>query len=71
VIYAEALMGTMPWDYWREDGEPREATWTVLRTLHGVLRRAPEHPVTNHLMIHAVAKGQPTQGRDLLYAGNL
>lgn len=62
VIYAEALMDTTPWDYWLEGGEPKPVTKTVLSTLKGVLRRAPDHPMANHLMIHAVEAAYPVQG---------
>jgi len=62
VIYVEALMDTMPWDYWRDDDESKEATQRVLQTLDAVLRRAPDHPMANHLMIHAVEKVHPAQG---------
>ncbi|MBD3377230.1 hypothetical protein GF406_19535 [candidate division KSB1 bacterium] len=62
VIYAESLMDTMPWDYWLENGEPKPDTRTVLRTLQDVLRKAPDHPMANHLMIHAVEAEHPTLG---------
>ncbi|KPV41949.1 hypothetical protein AN478_00095 [Thiohalorhabdus denitrificans] len=62
VIHAEALMTTTPWDYWREDGKPKAVTQTILTTLQGVLRRAPDHPMANHLLIHAVEAARPLQG---------
>ncbi|MFW6054280.1 MAG: tetratricopeptide repeat protein [Thermodesulfobacteriota bacterium] len=61
-IYAEALLDTTPWDYWREDGRPKAVTETVLGTLQEVLRQAPNHPLANHLMIHAVEAARPEQG---------
>ncbi|MCC6457475.1 MAG: hypothetical protein IT328_21140 [Caldilineaceae bacterium] len=52
-IFAEALMDTMPWDYWTPEGEPREATVELLATLESVLERNPDHPGANHYYIHA------------------
>ncbi|RFF27485.1 MULTISPECIES: tetratricopeptide repeat protein [unclassified Wenzhouxiangella] len=62
VIYAEALMDTTPWDYWKENGKPKAVTETVIDTLDGVLERNPEHPMANHLFIHAVEAVQPERG---------
>lgn len=54
VIYAEALMDTMPWNYWSEDGDPKPETVEVIDQLERVLQRSPEHPLALHLYIHAV-----------------
>ncbi len=62
VLYAEALMDLTPWDYWLEDGTPRAITDTVLTVLGEVLRHNPDHPMANHLMIHAVEALRPAQG---------
>ena len=62
VIYAEALMDTTPWDYWLEDGQPKAVTEKILDTLQDVLRRAPDHPMANHLFIHAVEAERPVDG---------
>ena len=62
VIHAEALMDTTPWDYWLEGGRPKPVTRRVLATLNDVLRRAPDHPMANHLMIHTVEAAHPLQG---------
>ena len=32
-LYAEALMITMPWNYWAEDGNPKPDTVKVISTL--------------------------------------
>ncbi len=58
-IYAEALMDTMPWDYWTEEGEPKPATQKVIDTLESVLQRDPNHPGANHFYIHAVEAVRP------------
>ncbi len=61
-IYAEALMDTMPWDYWTEDREPKPATQKVLDTLESVLQQDANHPGANHFYIHAVEAVRPQQG---------
>lgn len=58
-LYAEALMDTTPWDYWRADGEPKAVTRTVLTKLEATLERKPDHPLANHLYIHAVEAAEP------------
>ncbi|MGK7908659.1 MAG: hypothetical protein AB4040_15735 [Synechococcus sp.] len=62
VFYAEALMDTTPWNYWDEEGQPREATRKVLDTLESVISRDPNHPGANHLYIHAVEAVHPEWG---------
>ncbi len=58
-IYAEALMDTMPWDYWTEEQQAKPATQIVIATLESVLQQDPNHPGANHLYIHAVEAVQP------------
>jgi tetratricopeptide (TPR) repeat protein len=53
-LFAEALMDLRPWDQWTGDGAPQPGTDEVLKTLDTVLAKAPEHPLANHLYIHAV-----------------
>ena len=60
-IYAEALMNTMPWDYWTEEGEPKPEAQKVLDTLESILEGEPNHPGANHLYIHAVEAVKPEQ----------
>ncbi|MEQ1887793.1 MAG: hypothetical protein ABL951_01290 [Alphaproteobacteria bacterium] len=52
-LSAEALMNTMPWDYWSQKGEPKPATLEVLALLEAALARNPDHPLAIHLYIHA------------------
>ena len=61
-LFAEALMDTTPWDYWREDGEPKPETRELLAALEGVLASDPGHPGANHLLIHAVEARHPERG---------
>ena len=53
-LFAEAMMNTMPWDYWVDPEEPKPLTVEVLRALETVLARSPTHPMAIHLYIHAV-----------------
>jgi tetratricopeptide (TPR) repeat protein len=62
-LFVEALMDTMPWDYWTKDGKPKPDTVEILTTLETVLKRNPNHPGANHLYIHAVeASPNPERG---------
>ena len=62
-LHAEALMDTMPWNYWEADGRPRPGTGTLVATLERVLRRDPDHPGANHYYIHAIeASPMPERG---------
>jgi tetratricopeptide (TPR) repeat protein len=53
-IYAEALMNTMPWDYWGPTGEAKPDTQAVISSLERVMAEDPEHPLALHLYIHAL-----------------
>jgi len=60
VLFAEALMNTMPWDYWLDLEQPKPATVEVIATLESVMQRHPKHPLALHLYIHTVeASNQP------------
>jgi tetratricopeptide (TPR) repeat protein len=58
-IYAEALMDLRPWDLWTQDGHPQPGTELVVATLEKVLELAPDHPLANHLYVHAM-EASPT-----------
>ena len=53
-VYAEALMNTMPWDYWGPDGEAKSDTQAVIASLEAVMAADPDHPLALHLYIHAL-----------------
>ncbi|MCX7593070.1 MAG: hypothetical protein N2235_04790 [Fischerella sp.] len=61
-LFAEALMNSMPWDYWQKDGKPKPDTQEILATLNSVLKFNPNHPGANHLYIHAVEAVRPELG---------
>lgn len=60
-LYAEALMDTMPWDYWQSNGELKGEAKTIAQTLESVIKRNPQHPGANHLYIHVMEKERPLQ----------
>ena len=70
VIYAEAWMNTMPWNYWSEDGQPKPETVEVIDALERIMARSPRHPLALHLYIHAVEAssnpGRAEQAADTL-----
>jgi tetratricopeptide (TPR) repeat protein len=69
-LFAEALMTTMPWNYWAKEGTPRPGTEEVLAALESVLKRAPNHPGACHYYIHAV-EASPNPERGLAAAHRL
>jgi len=62
ILFAEAMMDTMPWAYWDEKGKPKPLTREVFATLDSVLERDPDHPGANHFYIHAVEQEHPQRG---------
>jgi tetratricopeptide (TPR) repeat protein len=69
-LFAEAIMDTMPWNYWLPEGKHQPLTPELLATLEGVLAKDPQHPGANHLYIHAVEAG-PTPQKGLASADRL
>ena len=52
-FYADALMNTMPWDYWELDGRtPKGDMGDAIAAIEGVLADNPDHPGAIHLYIH-------------------
>ena len=52
-LYAESLMNLRPWDLWTVDGKPQPQTPEIQKTLEAVLKLDPNHPLANHLYVHA------------------
>jgi tetratricopeptide (TPR) repeat protein len=52
VLAAEAIMDTMPWDYWDEKLAPRELTPTAVAYLEFAMQREPNHLGALHYWIH-------------------
>src|SRR5213593_3976985 len=53
-LFAEAMMDLRPWDQWTHAGKPQPGTDEITATLDAVLKLNPNHPLANHLYIHAV-----------------
>jgi hypothetical protein len=52
-LYADAMMNTMPWDYWTPDGHPREGTQAISAALEKAVEIDPNHAGAHHYYIHA------------------
>jgi pimeloyl-ACP methyl ester carboxylesterase/tetratricopeptide (TPR) repeat protein len=53
-LYADAVMNTMPWDYWQKNGVPKPETATVIAALERIIARQPQHPGAHHYYIHVM-----------------
>jgi tetratricopeptide (TPR) repeat protein len=69
-FFAEAMMDLRPWDQWTPEGKPQAGTDEILVTLDAVLRLIPNHPLANHLYIHAV-EASPNPERAIAVADRL
>ena len=54
VLYADAVMNTMPWQYWGKDGRARPEIPPVIELVERTMSRWPDHTGANHLYIHLV-----------------
>ncbi len=69
-LFAQSLMDTSPWNYWDQEGKPRELTHDVIAALESVLMRQSDHMGAIHLYIHAV-EASPDPKRAEPYADKL
>jgi tetratricopeptide (TPR) repeat protein len=69
-LFAEAMMNLRPWDQWTSEGKPQPGTDEIIATLDAVLKLNPNHPLTNHLYIHAV-EASPRPERAMAAADRL
>jgi len=69
-FFAEAMMNLRPWDQWTPDGKPQPGTDEIITTLDAVLILNPNHPLANHLYIHAV-EASPNPERAIAAADRL
>ncbi|HEY3661401.1 MAG TPA: hypothetical protein VGK91_09275 [Candidatus Udaeobacter sp.] len=53
-FFAEAMMDLRPWDQWTSNGKPQPGTDEIVATLDTVLKLDPNHPLANHLYVHAL-----------------
>jgi tetratricopeptide (TPR) repeat protein len=57
-FFAEAMMNLRPWDQWTPEGAEQPGTAEIIATLDRVIALNPNHPLANHLYIHAVEASQ-------------
>jgi tetratricopeptide (TPR) repeat protein len=69
-FFAEAMMNLRPWDQWTPDGKPQPGTDEIITTLDAVLILNSNHPLANHLYIHAV-EASPNPERAIAAADRL
>src|SRR5690606_37073239 len=58
-LFAESLMDLSPWNYWHDDGSPREHTEEAAESLAFVLERDPNHVGALHFWIHLYERFEP------------
>lgn len=62
-LFAEAVMDTMPWDYYIDPATPKPETQEVTDVLERVIAANPRHPGALHLYIHVVEPSEaPERG---------
>lgn len=58
-LYAAAVMNTMPWNYWDNNGNPAPNTLKAKAALETAMKINPEHPGAHHYYIHMVELPKP------------
>ena len=61
-LYADAVMNTMPWNYWDADGTPHPGVLEAKKALESAIALNPDHPGAHHSYIHMVELPYPEQG---------
>lgn len=69
-LFAESMMNLRPWDQWTPQGKPQPGTDEIIATLDAVSKLNPNHPLANHLYIHAV-EASPNPERAMAAADRL
>ena len=59
VLYADAVMNTMPWNYWDNSGNPSPNTLEAKHAIEEAIKLDPNHPGAHHLYIHLVELPKP------------
>lgn len=62
ILYADAVMNTMPWNYWNNDGEPNPGIAEAKAALEKAIEINPDNPGAHHLYIHMVELPYPDLG---------
>jgi tetratricopeptide (TPR) repeat protein len=58
-IFAESQLDLSPWNYWHDDGSPREFTREAEATLKAALALNPDHTGALHYTIHLYERFEP------------
>jgi tetratricopeptide (TPR) repeat protein len=58
-LYAAAIMNTMPWNYWTNQGEPNPGTLDAKAALEKAMAINPDHAGAHHYYIHMVELPNP------------
>ena len=58
-LFAESQLDLSPWNYWQDDGSPREFTREAEATLAQALALNPEHTGALHYTIHLYERFEP------------
>ncbi len=58
-LYADAIMNTMPWNYWDNEGLPAENTLAAKAALEKAISLDAGHPGAHHAFIHLMELPQP------------
>jgi tetratricopeptide (TPR) repeat protein len=61
-LYADAVMNTMPWNYWDAEGNPNPGTLDAKKALESAIALNPDHPGAHHSYIHMVELPHPDLG---------
>ncbi|MBC7771878.1 MAG: hypothetical protein H7210_05245 [Pyrinomonadaceae bacterium] len=69
-LFAESMMDLRPWDLWQQGGSPQPGTEEIVATIEEALRLDANHPLANHLYIHAV-EASPNPARAIAAADRL
>lgn len=59
VLFAAAVMNTVPWNYWDADGNPSPNIPEAKASLEKAMEINPDHPGAHHYYIHMVELPQP------------
>lgn len=59
ILYAEAVMNTVPWNYWDEEGNPSPNITEAKAALEKAIQINPNNPGAHHYYIHMVELPYP------------
>jgi len=62
VLFAAAVMNTVPWNYWDADGNPSPNIPEAKAALEKAMEINPDHPGAHHYYIHMVELPKPDLG---------